>query len=107
MRELDLDLSQRRAIRKELYNLRGAAWQFGAARFEGMDAIVEAVSGEEFDPKGVDSFADEQLHKLTELRAHFMAALEKIHLILRPEQREKLRAIFAGAPTPSAAGPYR
>jgi Spy/CpxP family protein refolding chaperone len=73
-----------------------------------MDAVVGAITGEQFDRAAVDAAADRQGQALGKMREQLVHALERAHAILIPEQREKLRRLLGldGGQTPDG-GPYR
>jgi Spy/CpxP family protein refolding chaperone len=106
--ELDLSQGQREAFDEIFAELKES---LGGLRDEGrggMDAVVAALTREEFDRAAVDAAAERQGHALGKLREQLVHALERAHAILIPEQREKLRQLLrlAGDPTPDG-GPYR
>jgi Spy/CpxP family protein refolding chaperone len=108
MRELKLDLSQRRAVWQVLGDVRRSFMGLRLDKAEAFDALVGALSADDFDRAGLDALADRQNQRITELRAAIVAGLERLHDILTVEQRTRLRELFGiGEPATAGAGPYR
>jgi len=110
VRALGLDRKQK----EELFAIAREVRQvFGDVRFgglQGLDSLVDAVTGDTFDRAGVEAQAARQGDAVAALREKIVQAAEKVHSIFTPEQRQRLRAMlgaapgFAGGPD---AGPYR
>jgi Spy/CpxP family protein refolding chaperone len=108
---LGLDRRQKEELWSVAREIREA---MGAARFgglEGLDVLVDAVSSESFDRASVESVAERHGQAVSALREKIVGAAERVHAILTPEQRRRLRDYFLGTPsdTPGgpAGGPYR
>lgn len=105
---LGLDRSQK----EELWAIaREVKQSFGDVRFGGMqgiDTLLEAVTADSFDKSSVEAAAQKQGDAVAALREKLVRAAEKVHQILTPEQRARLRSMigggFGGGP---AGGPYR
>jgi Spy/CpxP family protein refolding chaperone len=94
-RELDLDRSQKKVVFDAIADVKKAA---GDARTQGigaLDEIADAVAGEEFDHAAVDKIANDQSAALDKVKIEIVAALEKLHNVLTPEQRGRLRELLA------------
>jgi Spy/CpxP family protein refolding chaperone len=108
VRSLGLDRSQK----EELWAIaREVKQSFGDVRFGGMqgiDTLLEAVTADTFDKPSVEAAAKKQGDAVVALREKLVGAAEKVHQILTPEQRARLRSMlgggWAGGP---AGGPYR
>jgi Spy/CpxP family protein refolding chaperone len=110
VRSLGLDRRQK----EELWSIAGELREsFGAVRmggFQGIDSLVDAVTGDTFDKAGVEAVAQKQGDAVASLRDKMVRAAERVHQILTPEQRQRLREMIGGGgagPTGPDFGPYR
>lgn len=55
-----------------------------------LSAFADAISGETFDPAKADAAAGTRVQSAERLRAAVVAALGRLHALLRPEQRARL-----------------
>ena len=111
--KLDLDREQRREIEALSIRVRDhiRGLRSGARAFRG--ALADALAGETFDRSQLDEIAGQTRTAFDEARVELLAGLARVHEILTPLQRERLRDLLRGsgagrghAPAP-AAGPYR
>jgi Spy/CpxP family protein refolding chaperone len=107
LRELDLDRAQRQEVEAVMYKVRRAA---ADARFAGRGALgtlLETVADESFDRARVEELAARQGDAIGQVKAEIVDGLARIHAVLRPEQRAKLRTLLGGEPARPTEGPYR
>jgi len=107
-RELSLDEVQQGEVEKIWRTARGALGRFGFARLQLLGQLAAALGDEIFDRARVDAILG-QSGPLASVRQEIADGLERLHLTLSPEQRERLRDL-AGAgrssqpqPPPTAA----
>ncbi len=105
MRELELDRRQKQEIWQVAKEVRRAFGELRYSRFEGLDAIADALSSPTFDKPAVEAQAAKHGDAFAQVRAQVVAGLERIHGILTPEQRERLRAILSNARGNDQGGP--
>jgi Spy/CpxP family protein refolding chaperone len=77
---------------------------------QGADTLIDAITADSFDRAAVDAAAQKQGDAVGALRDRLVKAAERIHQILTPEQRQRLRAMLGGAHDPGPGpdgGPYR
>lgn len=94
-RELDLDRSQKKVVFDAIADVRKAASDARTQGLGALDEIADAVAGEEFDHAAVDRIANDQTAALEKVKIELVAALEKLHNVLTPEQRGRLRELLA------------
>jgi Spy/CpxP family protein refolding chaperone len=104
-RELDLDRQQKKAVWEVLQDVRHTVGEARFGAFQGLDAAADALGGETFDRAKVDAEAEKQGNAFKQVRESFVIALERIHGILTPDQRERLRDILGGEREVDAGGP--
>jgi Spy/CpxP family protein refolding chaperone len=104
LRALDLDRDQRDEFRDLFWQLRRSAREM--RRGDEWMRLVEALSQPTFDRGKVEVVAQEKTAAFERLRAQAIAAIERAHAILRPEQRARLADWFNVGFAP-AGGPYR
>ena len=111
IRYLDLSPGQRRSIHDLYEELHESLWQARHAARAEVTPLVEALSGDTFDRARVEEVAGRQTASFEKVKKHMVDAAERLHAILIPEQRTRLREILAqwtGASSGgSEAGPYR
>jgi len=106
-RQLDLDREQRRVLEEVAHQVRRAA---GDARFESrgsLDALLESVAADSFDRARIEQLAAERGQSIGRVKDELVDGLARIHEVLRPEQRAKLRDLLGAAPPRESEGPYR
>jgi Spy/CpxP family protein refolding chaperone len=108
LRGLGLARAQKQALWSVARDVRQSLGDVRFGAFEGMDALFDAVTGDDFDRPSVESMAQRKGQAVGTLREKLVAAAEKVHSILTPEQRRQLRERMglasAGGPD---GGPYR
>jgi Spy/CpxP family protein refolding chaperone len=92
-RELELDPDQRVEVEALVARVRGALRGLRAGRWQGLGAAVEAFGPESFDRARVEQAAAEKAAALGGVKQELVDALARLHEILTPTQRERLRAI--------------
>jgi Spy/CpxP family protein refolding chaperone len=92
-RELDLDPRQQAEVEALLGSVRGALRGLRAGRWQGLGAAVEAFGPESFDRARVEQAAAEKAAALSGVKQEAIDALARLHEILTPAQRERLRAL--------------
>jgi Spy/CpxP family protein refolding chaperone len=113
LRELDLDRTQWKEVEALFHSLRH---DFDALHFDRARGVVDlagAFGAEQFDRARAEAAVVRHAETQTQLGQGIAGALARLHEILTPEQRQRLRVILderfgpaAPAPGPSA-GPYR
>jgi hypothetical protein len=96
-RELELDDVQQGEVEKIWRLARGAVGRFGMARFAVLGQLAGALGDEVFDRPRIDSILA-QSRALESVRQQIGDALERLHLTLSPEQRERLKDLAGGRP---------
>jgi hypothetical protein len=107
-RELSLDEVQQGEIEKIWRAARGAVGQYGFARMRLLEQLAAALAEEVFDRARVDGILA-QSAPLASVQQQIADGLERLHLTLSHEQRDRLRDWARAArgaeptPTPPAA----
>lgn len=96
-RELELDDVQQGEVEKIWRLARGAVGRFGMARFAVLGQLAGALGDEVFDRPRIDAILA-QSRALESVRQQIGDALERLHLTLSPEQRERLKDLAGGRP---------
>ena len=104
VRALGLDGEQRDELRELFFGLKKSAR--GLRRRDVWMRLVEVLASPSFDRGKVEAATAEKAAAFERLRGELVAALEKAHALLRPEQRERLAEWFNVGFAP-AGGPYR
>jgi Spy/CpxP family protein refolding chaperone len=104
LRALELDGGQRDELRGLFFGLKRSAR--GLRQDDDWRRLVEVLAAPSFDRGKVEAASAEKAAAFDRLRAEFIAALEKAHAVLKPEQRARLADWFQVGFAPSA-GPYR
>ena len=114
MRELDLDRKQKHAVWGVVQDVKRSIGELRYSGVEGLESMVDALGQETFDRASVDAAAQKQGDAMADVRQKIVSGLERIHAILTPEQRERLRYILRGEdeidredPQGPEGGPYR
>jgi Spy/CpxP family protein refolding chaperone len=108
-RELNLDPQQQEEVKSLFLKLRTT---FGAATFGAMrdlNTLFDVATAEPFDRARLAELAARHTDAHAQAARDMADAIARLHEILRPEQREKLRS-FLGASSPAGApgaNPYR
>jgi LTXXQ motif family protein len=76
-------------------DVRRAAGDLRFGKWRGLAAAAEALGDDAFDRARVEAAADQQLANLTTLRKAVIDGLARVHAILTPEQRSRVREMFA------------
>jgi Spy/CpxP family protein refolding chaperone len=95
MRELHLDRGQKKVVWDAIADVRRAAGDVRLHGLTALDELAEAVAGDEFDRAAVDRVAEEQSAALEKVKIEVVAGLEKLHNVLTPDQRARLRELYA------------
>jgi hypothetical protein len=96
--ELQLDEVQQGEVEKIWRLARGAVGRFGVARFATLGQLAGVLAEEVFDRPRVDAILS-QSRALESVRTQIGDALERLHLTLSPEQRERLKDLAGGRPS--------
>jgi Spy/CpxP family protein refolding chaperone len=88
--ELGLTRPQRQEIRKIFHELRDAV---GDLRGDLPHELGQLMSGDVFDRTGAERLTDDRLARLAELKMALLAALERVHALLTPEQRARFATL--------------
>jgi Spy/CpxP family protein refolding chaperone len=107
MRALDLDRQQRDEIEDLFFELRPSIDALRASRRHLTDAALDALSTDTFDAARVEAAIGQEREKLLALKQRTVEMLAKLHNVITPEQRERLRTYLGVAPEPATEGPYR
>ena len=87
---LGLDEAQVGELAKILDEIKTERAQAAVDHRRALSAFAEAISGESFDEAKATSGADLRLKSAERLRGAVVAALGRLHALLKPEQRERL-----------------
>ncbi|HZS41489.1 MAG TPA: periplasmic heavy metal sensor [Polyangia bacterium] len=98
LRRLGLDRGQREQVWSVVHDVKQSFGELRAGKLRGLDAAVDAVSGPTFDRTRVEAEAAKQGEAFGRARQAIVDGLERIHAILTPEQRERLRSMMGGEP---------
>jgi Spy/CpxP family protein refolding chaperone len=96
IRRLGLDGAQREQVWSVVNGVKQSFGELHAGRRRGLDAAAVAVSGPTFDRARVEAEAAKQSEAFGRARQALVDGLERIHGILTPEQRARLRALVGG-----------
>ena len=96
-RELDLDARQQAEVEALASRVRGAFSGLRAGRWQGVGAVVEAFGVESFDRAKVEEAAAQKERAVSGVKAEVLDALQRLHEILTPAQRERLRGLAGRA----------
>jgi Spy/CpxP family protein refolding chaperone len=88
--KLDLDDKQVAALVRILDELKTERAQAAVDDRRSLAEFADAVGGESFDAAKAASAGERRVQSAARLRAALIRALEEIHALLRPEQRERL-----------------
>ncbi len=96
LRRLGLDRAQREQVRSIFGDVKRTLHEARADRARGFRAAARAVSDPAFDRARVEAEADRFGEAFTRVRAAVVDGLERVHAVLTPEQRERLRDLMGG-----------
>jgi Spy/CpxP family protein refolding chaperone len=88
--KLDLDDKQVTALARVLDELKTERAQAAVDERRSLAEFADAVSGETFDAAKAAGGGDRRVQSATRLRDAVVRALQEIHALLQPEQRERL-----------------
>ncbi len=86
---LQLDETQVTEFAKILSDLKTERAQGEVDDRRSLTAFADAVAGQSFDAAKAQAAADERVKSLERIQTQVVRALERIHALLQPEQREK------------------
>ncbi len=107
---LDTTPGQEKEIRSAIEDLQRAAREAKGDVIGSRESVAKAVAGEVFDPSAIDEASQRVDAATARIKEAMRAALERVHAVLDPKQRERLGAILAqgpGAFRGFGGGPYR
>jgi hypothetical protein len=108
---LDTTPGQEREIRAAIEDLRDRARDAKSGLFESRENIGKAIAGETFDIGAFEAASARVDATSEKVKDALRSALEKIHVVLDPKQRERLAEIVSkggfGGFGRSGGGPYR
>jgi Spy/CpxP family protein refolding chaperone len=118
IRDLDLTRDQVRDLREVWHTAHEARAKLQYAKFEGVQELVTAATSEPLDKTALEETAARYVEAQTAGAKQIVNAVAKLHEVLTPDQRAKLRThlTFFGfrnpphegpAPSGPGAGPYR
>lgn len=106
--ELDTTPGQEREIRAALEDLRTTAREARGGLFGARTEIARAVGGEAFDEAAFTAATTRADDAAGRMKEALRTALERVHAILDPKQRERLAELLGrGAWFGRGGGPYR
>ncbi len=88
--KLDLDEKQVTALARILDELKTERAQAAVDDRRSLAEFADAVGGEAFDAAKAAAAGDRRVQSATRLRDAVMRALQELHALLKPEQRERL-----------------
>ena len=91
VRHLDLSPSQRSAVEELFYELRDTMRDVRHGVRSEVEPLIEALGAESFDRSRVEEAAGRQTASFERAKKQLVDAIERLHAILIPEQREQLR----------------
>jgi Spy/CpxP family protein refolding chaperone len=107
LRELDLSPAQKRDLGETFFKVRDKVSALRFRSFAGIDTLIDAVTGAEFDRAAVEQAAAQHAEAVGAARQELVEGLAKLHATLTPAQRERLREMVGGAVRGASGGPYR
>lgn len=107
LRALDLSPAQKRELGETFFKVKDRVSTLRFRSFAGIDTLVDAVTGAEFDRAAVEQAAAQHAEAVGAARQELVEALAKLHATLTPAQRERLREMVGGAARGASEGPYR
>jgi Spy/CpxP family protein refolding chaperone len=116
LRELDLDPRQKDELQEVWHKVRRTVGDVQVGRWRAMSDLVEAATAEPLDRARLDELAARHADTHARAAREVGEAVTRVHEVLRPEQRSRLRELVerAGlwrfprhAAPPPGDGPYR
>jgi Spy/CpxP family protein refolding chaperone len=117
LRELDLDPRQKDELGALWLSARRAIGEAQLARWRSMSDVADAAVADPLDPARLEELATRHADTQSKLARDVTSAIARLHEILRPEQRARLRELieraglwrFSSSPAgaPPSDGPYR
>lgn len=107
---LDTTPGQEKEIRSAIEDFQRIAREAKGEVFGSRESVAKAVAGEVFDPAAIDEASQKVDAATTRIKEALRAALERVHSVLDPRQRERLGEILSRGPRGFAGfrgGPYR
>jgi len=104
LRRLGLDREQMDEVERIWGEVSAELRDVPFGRFRAMSEVVDLAAGETLDQARLDELSARWIETQARAARAVADAVTKLHAILRPEQREKLRDLAGYGP---AAGPYR
>lgn len=100
LRRLGLDRGQREQVWSVVHDVKQSMGELRDGKLRSLDAAVDAVSADEFDRARVEAEASKQGEAFGRVRQAIVDGLARIHAILTPEQRARLRTMLGGEAEP-------
>lgn len=88
--KLDLDDEQTSELAKILKNLKTERAQAEVDNQRAVGVLADALSGDDFDTEAAETAAQGRVESAQRVQEEVVRALERIHGILEPEQRDRL-----------------
>ena len=113
IRALRLDAAQRGHLRTAMVELGRLRTEMRFARFDAVEEMSAAVTGDTFDRARVEAFLDKQAASFQRARGVLLDEMAAVHASLSPEQRQHLRDTVghavgqASEPGPASPHPFR
>ena len=99
LRELDLDRAQREVVREVMQKVGRAIADVGIGmklmRFGAFADVADVLGGDTFDRAAITATLDRHAHAAETVRQEIVDGLARLHEVLRPEQRARLRELLA------------
>lgn len=110
---LDTTPGQEKEIRSAIEDFQRVAREAKGDVFGSRESVAKAVAGEVFDPAAIDEASQRVDAATARIKEALRSALERVHAVLDPKQRERLGEILArgvrggGGFGGFGGGPYR
>lgn len=104
---LGLDRAQRDELNAMFHDLMHSIRAMRPRRDVVVDAMLESISAETFDRLHLEQEAARQGQAVQQVKDEVIDALGRLHKLLTPEQRAKLRGLLGVEGLGPSAGPYR
>ncbi len=96
-RKLDLDERQRTEVEGLFLQVREAMRAVRREASSGLDVLFDSFGTETFDRSRVEQFSSQKGESFDKARKELVNALARLHEILSPAQRERLRHLLNGS----------
>ena len=106
-RRLGLDRQQMDEVERIWHDVSGTLREVPFGRFRAMSEVIDVAAGETLDQARLDELSNRWVESHARIARAVADGVARVHAVLTPEQRRKLRDLAGGAGHVPADGPYR